>query len=119
MALERRHYRRSAVVFFTDTATTEIYTLSLHDALPICGVVVVVDDVTEGLAGFIGRSCGCGHYPCGEALSARVFENGLIDYFGKAQVLAHVTVEDRMRFSRCHINAPAVGSANVLERADD
>src|SRR5438874_8943714 len=23
--------------FFDDTATTEIYTLSLHDALPICG----------------------------------------------------------------------------------
>src|SRR2546421_8600094 len=23
--------------FFNDTATTEIYTLSLHDALPICG----------------------------------------------------------------------------------
>src|SRR5256885_3907758 len=25
--------------FFNDTATTEIYTLSLHDALPICGQV--------------------------------------------------------------------------------
>src|SRR5439155_24254332 len=25
--------------FFNDTATTEIYTLSLHDALPICPVV--------------------------------------------------------------------------------
>src|SRR3712207_7313725 len=25
--------------FFNDTATTEIYTLSLHDALPICGVL--------------------------------------------------------------------------------
>src|SRR5256885_5476127 len=25
--------------FFNDTATTEIYTLSLHDALPICGLV--------------------------------------------------------------------------------
>src|SRR3712207_7213010 len=24
------------VIFFNDTATTEIYTLSLHDALPIC-----------------------------------------------------------------------------------
>ena len=24
--------------FFNDTATTEIYTLSLHDALPICDV---------------------------------------------------------------------------------
>src|SRR5687767_15931870 len=27
------HY---VVFFFNDTATTEIYTLSLHDALPIC-----------------------------------------------------------------------------------
>src|SRR6202020_3477487 len=26
----------SVVFFFNDTATTEIYTLSLHDALPIC-----------------------------------------------------------------------------------
>src|SRR5205814_10213729 len=31
------------VFFFNDTATTEIYTLSLHDALPIC------DDSTIGL----------------------------------------------------------------------
>src|SRR5258708_17608469 len=28
--------RFSPVFFFNDTATTEIYTLSLHDALPIC-----------------------------------------------------------------------------------
>src|SRR5258708_31735511 len=28
--------RRSPIFFFNDTATTEIYTLSLHDALPIC-----------------------------------------------------------------------------------
>src|SRR2546422_1205825 len=28
---------RSFFFFFNDTATTEIYTLSLHDALPICG----------------------------------------------------------------------------------
>src|SRR6266487_4737498 len=27
--------------FFNDTATTEIYTLSLHDALPISGAVLV------------------------------------------------------------------------------
>src|SRR2546430_12380581 len=26
----------SLLFFFNDTATTEIYTLSLHDALPIC-----------------------------------------------------------------------------------
>src|SRR3712207_7531265 len=29
------------IFFFNDTATTEIYTLSLHDALPICGYAVL------------------------------------------------------------------------------
>src|SRR2546421_8872297 len=29
------YHRRSFFFFFNDTATTEIYTLSLHDALPI------------------------------------------------------------------------------------
>src|SRR2546426_679082 len=29
---------RSFLFFFNDTATTEIYTLSLHDALPICNL---------------------------------------------------------------------------------
>src|SRR3989442_13291500 len=29
--------RRQFLFFFNDTATTEIYTLSLHDALPISG----------------------------------------------------------------------------------
>src|SRR3712207_8427236 len=45
--------------FFNDTATTEIYTLSLHDALPIFsisephdGVVPVTTSVTFGVAGF-------------------------------------------------------------------
>src|SRR3712207_6979390 len=30
----------SSIFFFNDTATTEIYTLSLHDALPISGTVI-------------------------------------------------------------------------------
>src|SRR5215203_5665348 len=30
--------------FFNDTATTEIYTLSLHDALPICSCAIVCTD---------------------------------------------------------------------------
>src|SRR5256885_12990318 len=32
----------SFLFFFNDTATTEIYTLSLHDALPISGEVLAV-----------------------------------------------------------------------------
>src|SRR2546426_6967054 len=35
--------------FFNDTATTEIYTLSLHDALPIC--CERAETVEEALAG--------------------------------------------------------------------
>src|SRR3712207_9077956 len=31
-------YLLLCIFFFNDTATTEIYTLSLHDALPICEV---------------------------------------------------------------------------------
>src|ERR1022692_3455872 len=33
--MKRRYARRVLFFFFNDTATTEIYTLSLHDALPI------------------------------------------------------------------------------------
>src|SRR3712207_8884780 len=35
--------------FFNDTATTEIYTLSLHDALPISTLSEKVDAVQQGL----------------------------------------------------------------------
>src|SRR5207253_9686279 len=40
---------RTATSFFsfTATATTEIYTLSLHDALPICGVAAEEDAGTR------------------------------------------------------------------------
>src|SRR5207247_6378171 len=37
--------RHTVLFFCTATATTEIYTLSLHDALPICGVASTVDSV--------------------------------------------------------------------------
>src|SRR5947208_14015414 len=33
--------------FFNDTATTEIYTLSLHDALPIWGFLFAMCNATE------------------------------------------------------------------------
>src|SRR5258705_12718087 len=37
--------------FFNDTATTEIYTLSLHDALPISITVIRPDLVVSALTG--------------------------------------------------------------------
>src|SRR5258706_543140 len=35
------------IFFFNDTATTEIYTLSLHDALPICDTQTFTATVTD------------------------------------------------------------------------
>src|SRR3712207_7036673 len=42
------------VFFFNDTATTEIYTLSLHDALPIYAVAVGLDPAERTLHGAAG-----------------------------------------------------------------
>src|SRR3712207_8283186 len=42
---------QSLFFFFNDTATTEIYTLSLHDALPISGPYRVVRRGREGGGG--------------------------------------------------------------------
>src|SRR2546430_12148940 len=44
--------------FFNDTATTEIYTLSLHDALPIWGERFDATWKIHGLCQFDGRSDG-------------------------------------------------------------
>src|SRR5258708_24993685 len=38
MCIELRDFASLVFFFFNDTATTEIYTLSLHDALPILSV---------------------------------------------------------------------------------
>src|SRR2546421_6647935 len=35
--------------FFNDTATTEIYTLSLHDALPICAAPAALQEICDRL----------------------------------------------------------------------
>src|SRR3712207_7190359 len=45
--------------FFNDTATTEIYTLSLHDALPICIAHEVPRRVRLGAAPLKGDAAAC------------------------------------------------------------
>src|SRR2546428_9493991 len=44
--------------FFNDTATTEIYTLSLHDALPISPDACVASSATTNSATLANRSAG-------------------------------------------------------------
>src|SRR3712207_8865484 len=45
-------------IFFNDTATTEIYTLSLHDALPIYSRVDGAGDAGDGVVRRTGNDLG-------------------------------------------------------------
>src|SRR4030066_2577275 len=55
-------------LFFNDTATTEIYTLSLHDALPISGHenaglrIIAVRQRNARVGRNAGCRCNTGHY---------------------------------------------------------
>src|SRR2546430_7919888 len=50
-----RHRSYPLFFFFNDTATTEIYTLSLHDALPICPAPSASRSVT--VTGWKRKTC--------------------------------------------------------------
>src|SRR2546422_2937813 len=45
--------------FFNDTATTEIYTLSLHDALPICSSAATIPRRTTSSPTRPSARCSC------------------------------------------------------------
>src|SRR2546427_12475246 len=65
--------------FFNDTATTEIYTLSLHDALPISILTRPSEYVSQWPAGsfLIARKieCGAGTYSIFRAIKKRSEEH--------------------------------------------
>src|SRR2546427_10089800 len=62
----------SFLFFFNDTATTEIYTLSLHDALPIC---IFVDSRVQNLR---KRAWRCGQNRNGRQQGSACFARGIL-----------------------------------------
>src|SRR6478752_527603 len=46
LLLEQKKHILIIFFFFNDTATTEIYTLSLHDALPTCATSAIAADAS-------------------------------------------------------------------------
>src|SRR5256885_12954722 len=67
------------VFFFNDTATTEIYTLSLHDALPICLTLAIGSTVGRGCRGRSSSSLrGSGANPSADRKSTRLNSSHLV-----------------------------------------
>ena len=70
------------VFFFNDTATTEIYTLSLHDALPIC-MISILDSLlmpenisfSYSFAALIAEECSIIRFMKKFCILYRIFKN--------------------------------------------
>src|SRR5258707_10924428 len=87
----------SLFFFFNDTATTEIYTLSLHDALPICEcyAVSLLDAGSETRAEFDMRHGG----------KARLWINGSEAYVpGTPKFSADLRDRKSTRLNSSHAN---------------
>src|SRR3712207_8088525 len=87
-----------AVFFFNDTATTEIYTLSLHDALPICH-----DRASKMRTTFILK------HPFQNDSNSAIFTNRRILFLklgGKTKILTESISQDRKstRLNSSHAN---------------
>src|SRR3712207_8426516 len=90
--------------FFNDTATTEIYTLSLHDALPICEAAVgaAVEGLRErqdlvlvgtvGVVGILAREFDRRLY----ALGSRVAEEDPVEIRRAAEHLGHLCLNGNL-----------------------
>src|SRR3712207_9027551 len=91
--------------FFNDTATTEIYTLSLHDALPICLRDLVAEKLKadwspEQISGWLKRK-----YPSDEAMYVShetIYRTLFVQARGalKRELLAHLRSRRLMRRDR-------------------
>src|SRR5437588_11065142 len=76
--------------FFNDTATTEIYTLSLHDALPICAC-------RSGSASSARPSC------CGSARASRRSEEHTSELQSHSDLVCRLLLEKKNQRCKCSL----------------
>src|SRR5258707_9965894 len=104
------------IFFFNDTATTEIYTLSLHDALPIYSRFKNQDQRDAWLR----KEIADGHTSLGQVKAVRIQTDedikDLEEEIGRAHVLTPVTPIPRMPSSACKKNEPHVFISNSSSR---
>src|SRR2546422_4686067 len=100
----------SFLFFFNDTATTEIYTLSLHDALPICaGVGTARPSAT--VQGAYAPSRGRRHVALGPVGSLRSLEAAPVGHRSeehtselqsRLHLVCRLLLEKKKKMSRAH-----------------
>src|SRR6185295_20369890 len=83
-------WQLSFFFFFNDTATTEIYTLSLHDALPISSLAVRAPGVQSTLRAFVPVVLGRGSVQLSgyiDQVLASYLGTGIVTAISNAQTL--------------------------------
>src|SRR5258707_11458642 len=69
LGLKELPFSLAVVFFFNDTATTEIYTLSLHDALPICHACIAREREAGTLRVLLAQGVGTRQFLAGKLLA--------------------------------------------------
>src|SRR2546430_10371941 len=87
----------SLFFFFNDTATTEIYTLSLHDALPIC-VFQVGSVVGPAISGLLVAHIG---FPLVYALDALRSEEHTSELQSQSNLVCRLLLEKKKMTHTC------------------
>src|SRR5258708_7986143 len=90
--------------FFNDTATTEIYTLSLHDALPISTIFKIILGIEEPNSGTVHRIKGLniGHLRSEEHTSELQSPDHLVCRLLLEKKKKHKRTQSRSRCARHH-----------------
>src|SRR2546423_14929956 len=110
----------SVFFFFNDTATTEIYTLSLHDALPIylSAVLRQLEDALERAGAaqlWVAPSCSLSHVPIDLDLETRL-DSELKAWlaFAKQKLVEVATLARALRGGRGSVTAQLDGNTRAL-----
>src|SRR2546429_3178046 len=75
--------------FFNDTATTEIYTLSLHDALPICGTALTAGGTQST------PTAGMRHFPTQNVANTRRSEEHTSELQSRLHLVCRLLLEKK------------------------
>src|SRR2546430_5582674 len=102
----------SSFFFFNDTATTEIYTLSLHDALPICPRDVSKSATSSPSSGAAGGATGAcataaafafgGSGAAGAESESRRSEEHTSELQSQSNLVCRLLLEKKKKLSQWH-----------------